>query len=145
MYDIRKFRDEDGELLCVHPCRNQRVEIWTPNGKHAVFTRESFAQLVEWIEAQMRENDAAEGHGAPASRYSLPPIMIPDIPAPERIESPLENDLLSVLSNLGYDRAQARMALHAVRGKASDLDGLVREALRVLGEGLFEKRPAVTH
>jgi holliday junction DNA helicase RuvA len=50
--------------------------------------------------------------------------------------SPIEEDVLSALVNLGYQRAAAEKALAAVsnNGKAGPFDGLFREALAVLSK-----------
>jgi Holliday junction DNA helicase RuvA len=49
--------------------------------------------------------------------------------------SPVEEDVISALVNLGYQRAAAEKALNATRGKASGgFDGLFREALGALAK-----------
>jgi len=49
--------------------------------------------------------------------------------------SPVEEDVLSALVNLGYQRASAEKALNAARGAASGgFDGLFRQALRALAK-----------
>jgi holliday junction DNA helicase RuvA len=58
-----------------------------------------------------------------------------DIAAPPSL-SPIEEDVLSALLNLGYQRAPAEKALAAVskNGKAGAFDELFREALAVLSK-----------
>jgi Holliday junction DNA helicase RuvA len=50
--------------------------------------------------------------------------------------SPIEDDVLSALMNLGYQRATAEKALAAVSksGKTGPFDALFREALTVLSK-----------
>jgi len=49
--------------------------------------------------------------------------------------SPVEEDVISALVNLGYQRAAAEKALNAVRGATSEgFDGLFRETLRALAK-----------
>ena len=58
-----------------------------------------------------------------------------EIPATPSM-SPIEEDVLSALINLGYQRAAAEKALAAVsqNGKTGPFDGLFREALAVLSQ-----------
>jgi Holliday junction DNA helicase RuvA len=53
-------------------------------------------------------------------------------PAAATVTSPVEEDVLSALMNLGYQRAAAERALAAVSGKGGTFEALFREALALL-------------
>jgi holliday junction DNA helicase RuvA len=67
-------------------------------------------------------------------RDKLPPVDVAE--APVAAGSPVEEDVLSALGNLGYRQAEAERALAQVRksGKAMAFDGLFREALALLSK-----------
>jgi len=67
-------------------------------------------------------------------RDKLPSVDVAE--APLTAASPVEEDVLSALGNLGYRAAEAERALAQVRksGKAMGFDGLFREALALLSK-----------
>ncbi len=68
-------------------------------------------------------------------RDKLPAAGIPEQPAAASL-SPIEEDVLSALTNLGYPRSAAEKAVAAAakNGKGVSFDGMFREALGVLSK-----------
>jgi Holliday junction DNA helicase RuvA len=64
-------------------------------------------------------------------RDKLPPAGVGEVPAVS-VMTAMEEDVLSALVNLGYQRAAAERALASVNGKSGSFEGMFREALAAL-------------
>jgi Holliday junction DNA helicase RuvA len=71
-------------------------------------------------------------------------LIEPDEQASTRAKPPTEEDVISALLNLGYDRRIAEQVVERGRSAGSDFDSLLRAALKQLGGGASSSTPSVS-